>query len=96
MSDVEVVAVCFPVNPLLRELCRRLADGRLPAIVPNSSERPCTGCEMPLSVGPYVGATLDQDARVKLLGPFCAARHPSLIDAQAISLGNPDSKFEEP
>lgn len=90
------IVLAFPLREEDRAKLRRFVPtAKMPAIYPNSTEKPCDECGMRLAVGPRSAAMLTmQDLR--LLCPICAVRASGGDEINITSLGNPDSKPETP
>jgi hypothetical protein len=85
-----VTAVAFPKRHADRERLRAILLP-LPALYPDGIERPCAKCGMVLDVGPRLAA---HGYDVLLCPWHLAELAPG--SAFTVSLGNPDSKFEDP
>ena len=89
----------WPVDEQKRAELRRIVNGPIPAVVPNSVQKICGGCGMLVWLGPLtahsVGIPMCPWCMIKEIQQVAGKCESPMIAIPTQNLGNPDSKLED-
>ena len=95
MKDQLQELICgWPVDEDVRAMLRRIHP--LPIVVPGSVQTHCARCQELVTIGPRQASMLLAQPTLTVMCVVCIAATQPTAMLDTLSLGNPDSKIEEP